>query len=294
MFEKYKAAREDFEAIEEGIKISRKKELNFIFSGKKLLDKTTIISFDSQFIYLWSTQKFTGLKFESTSLPEYHFFRILHKVPILDKDYSTWCASVPKKEFLKFLPKSFTLKSQFSHPRIGGGFLTPFICIHQKMKNEKIYPFDPYTTKESFLATIIHEFAHVYYNQHKLWWFSDKKQNLNYIKNAIKLLEDEKTIVNTLKIAIPYPLLFSEIFAFCTEYYSANLFWPTHKRNLNKITSEILKKILPVEIKKNYHQEDSLFNKENLSHIGAAVLGRIILQKYPTLWPKVLLKRMFL
>ena len=89
---------------------------------------------------------------------------------MIDSDYSYWVAVIPKKEFYKYLPKFFTIKSQQISPRICGSPLTPFIKIHQKMKETKEYPYDAYTTKESYLATIVHEFAHCYFEQQFSSW----------------------------------------------------------------------------------------------------------------------------
>jgi len=66
VFENYKATKKDLEAIEDGIGAVWRKELDFIFKKKEVFDRTSIISFDSQFIYLWSKHKFSGLKREPT------------------------------------------------------------------------------------------------------------------------------------------------------------------------------------------------------------------------------------
>ena len=173
MFENYKATKKDLEAIEEGIRTVWRKELDFIFKNKKVFDRTSIISFDSQFIYLWSKHKFSGLKRESTSLPEYYFSKIPHQLSFTDDDYAGWRASIFRNDFYRLLPKLFITKSQFAYPVISGGLLAPFTEIHQ----ERPDPLDAYNTRESFLATIVHEFGHIYWDQYRLWWYSNKKEN---------------------------------------------------------------------------------------------------------------------
>lgn len=289
MFENYKAAQKDFEAIEEGIKTVRKKELKFIFINKKLLDKTSIISFDSQFIYLWSKQKFSELKQKPTSLAGYHLFKIPHQIPITDKEYSVWYASVPKNEFYKFLPKFFTVKSQLIYPRIGGGPLTPFIKIHQKMKKRKEYPLDPYTTKESFLATIVHEFGHVYFEQQYPTWYGIKSYNLKLIRAALNLYEENKKTRHLL-VKLPVSYRISELFASCAEYSAAMIFWPFHRSNFDHLQTGKIEQLIKKEAKKNLNWEKSTIDED--AHTFAALLGRIIVDKYPTAWPEFIYKHL--
>jgi len=166
----------------------------------------------------------------------------------------------------------------------------PFIELQRK---KKVSP-NPYITRESYLATIIHEFGHIYYNQHKLWWYSNKKENLAYLETAIKLFKGEKVNIDNLKIKIPSPWLWSEIFAFCSEYYAATIFWPNHQKGINRTSLAMIQRTILGEKEKDLDRQNSLFDEKKSLHLVAAILGKIILHKYPTSWPQILIKKQVL
>ena len=290
MFENYLASSQDLKDTEKGILFAWNKKLNPIFSNKKLIEKVSIISFDSKFIYLWSRQKFPMFKQEITDLDQYYLFKIPHSMNFVDLDYSYWIASILKKEFYKYLPKLFTLKSQQIFPRICGGPLTPFVKIHQKMKETKEYPYDAYTTKESYLATIVHEFAHCYFEQQFSSWHGVKSYNLKLIQNAIELYEKNKNSCLQ-KIQLPVSSSISELFAFCAEYSAAKTLWPAHLKNIDHFAAEKLKQLIEKEKTKNLNLEASVIDED--SHCFASIVGKIIMHKYPYDWQSFIYKQIF-
>ena len=72
-----------------------------------------------------------------------------------------------------------------------------------------------------------------------------------------------------------------EILAFCTEYAAAALFWPTHKENLDKESIKMVRYLLDGKLKHFI---------EDYPHKYAAVVGKIILTKYPKDWPRRVLE----
>ena len=282
VFENYKATKKDLEAIEEGIRAVWRPEMDFIFKKKDVFDRTSIISFDSQFIYLWSKHKFSGLKRKPASLPEYYFSKIPHQLSFVDEDYAGWRASLFRNDFYRLLPKLFVTESQFAYPVISGGLLAPFIKIHQ----ERPDPLDAYNTRESFLATIVHEFGHIYRDQYKLWWYSNKKENLHYLNSALKLYQGKK--IPRLRLKFPTPYGIHELYAFCVEYEASSIFWPNHQQNLNIFIKYRLKELIKDEKKKDLEREDSVLEPSRNPHDLAFVFGKIILNRYPKTWPQIL------
>ena len=286
MFQNYLAGKEDFEAIEEGITAVWRKELNFIFQNKKLLQKVIVISFDAKRLYLWTKINLPKLEKLPTKLAGYHFYQINHQLEIKDEVQLGWRVGLVPEKMADYLPKNILI-GNYQFPKISGSLLSPFIKSHQKV-NAKGYRGDAYDTRESFLATIVHEFGHAYYDQHKLFWYSSKKENCSYLNTALKLYQGQKP-KNILEIRIPsYPNL-SELFAFCTDYTAASLFWPNHKKDIDKANIEMLKWQIEEEKKRNLDIQDSTLENWPGGHIMAMTIGKILLSYFPTNWPQKLL-----
>ncbi len=283
MFEEYRATKKDFQAIEEGLKIVWRPEMDFVFKNKDLIGKVVVASYDSKFLYLWTKFKLPRLELLPCRLKDYRAYKIPHRVKLKDEWQLGWRASLSIREFEELLPKKLQ-KSNFEIPKISGGLWKPFIELQKEKKGVK---FNHYTTYESFLATIVHEFGHVYYNQHKLWYYSNKKENLRYLKNALNLYLKKK--VAKICLFLPVPLYFSETFAFCTEYYATDLFFHYHKKNLDKFATLQIANFIKEEEKKDLEKEDSVFDNEKSCHLAAAVFGKIILNRYSKNWPEKLL-----
>lgn len=281
----YKASEKDFKIIEESINIVYSPKLNYIFKDKNILDKVYTISFDSEFIYIWSKKKIHDTKLILSKSTNYYFYKINHNLQIKEFDRMGWKAGVWLKEINDLLPVALR-KNDFEAPKIFGSLFGDFINNQKKNRGEKN---NPYITKESYLATIIHEFGHVYYQQHKNWWFSDKYKNLQLLKNALNLYKRADKKMDT-EIGIPQPFLFSEVFAFCCEYKASQIFFPNHKSELDKFAVKIIEKSIKEEKEKNLDSEDSVLS-DKTSHKAAFVLGKILIEKYPKTWPKKLLSK---
>lgn len=281
MFKNYQAEKKDFEAIESGIKTIWRPELNFIFKRKSLFKNIIIISYDSSFIYLWTKLSIANLSHFPCLLPDYYAYKIPHKIKLKDEWQTGWRTSFPFVALDKLLPEKLRC-SQFKIPKISGGLLLPFIRL-QKNKNIKD---NPYVTQESFLATIVHEFGHIYWNQHKLWWYSNKKENIQYLQIAKQLYERKKKT----KTSFYFPLNqeIGELYAFCTEYSASELFLKNHKQNLDIFIRKELEILIKEEKTKNLDHEDSVLTPNSYPYNFAFVLGKIILSYYPKKWPQIL------
>ena len=265
MFEKYLATKKDFEAVEQGIDFVWRKELDFIFKDRSLIKEATVISCDSKFIYLWSKFLLTILEQIKCNLKDYYAYRIPHSFKIHDKEQQGWRAGVEEKVW-NVLPKKIK-----KFPTLSGGLLTPFIKIQKKKK----WPLNPYTTYESYLATIVHEFGHIYYNQYR----NKKAKNSKLLNTALNLCQRKKVGLNiNLYSFLPHA---TEVFAFCVDYTAASIFWPSHKKDIEKNNIKWINEII--------NKKDNI-RIEWDSHAFAAVAGKIILTKYPQDWPDRILE----
>jgi len=275
MFENYKATKRDFKAIEKGIKTIWREEMDFVFRKKSDIKNIVPVSFDSKFFYLWSLLKFPEIKSIPCCLDNYQLYRIPHKLKITEYDQMGWSANVEK--WRSFLPKSLSEHKEAIY--ISGGLLTPFTKIHKRYVSRGYL--DVYTTYESYLATLVHEFGHIYYNSQSLST-PNKRANSEYSKTAVGLFQGKK-IEKLPKIKIYRSFAFevwTEVFAFCTEYYTASLFWPKFKKALDNYWKMNLTKFIG---------NPSLLTSRTPHYLSAAI-GKILMSSYPHNWPKKILK----
>lgn len=270
----YTATENDLGAVEEAIKTVWNPKLSFIFKDKKAIEDTVVISYDSRFIYLWTTKKTPNL------------YKIPHQLPISAELQYAWRTGIAPK-IKTLLPDAMKNSSRFSIPLISGGLLAPFTTLQKSFHRKN----NPYTTYESYLATIVHELGHVYWNQYKLWWYANKKENLEWLKTAkrfyTKNMEKGKP---SKKIPIRLPEIegLSELFATCAEYQASMFFWPNHQKNFDIFASNRIEQLLKSEETKNLEQEDSVLEPRKFPHHFAIVFGKIILNHHPNTWPRLL------
>ena len=281
----YSATTGDFEAIEEALGYVFDPRLNYIFKDKDYLKKISIIGFDSKFIYIWSFKKLKNFLPHKRGSDKHFMYKISHNIEIKNVDRAGWRAGIWPSSINEYLPLELQ-GNDFDNPKISGSLLGDFInnqiIIYDKKNN-------PYVTKESYLATIIHEYGHIYYQQRKNWWFSDKKMNIDILETALSLYKRANK-KKYKKIKLPFPFLFSEVFAFCAEYSASKLFFPIHIKNINKYAITVIRKSIKEENRKNLETEDSVFS-EHTPHILAFALGKILFEKFPNTWPKKLLNK---
>lgn len=270
MLENYQATKKDLEAIEEGIRTVWRKELDFIFKEKSYIKNVAPVSFDSKFFYIWSPLKISRLKSTPCRFGNYRVYKFPHKLSITEYDQRGWSARVYKWQ--DYFPKLFRENQKAIY--ISGGLFTPFTKIHQNYRDQKYL--DIYNTPESYLATLVHEFAHVYYDSHP-FSCSNKKANLEYLKTAINLFDGKKTE----KLPIIKPLsgfaleTWTELFAFCAEYTAASLLWPRYKKDLDNYWRASLGEFI---------QAPALLSSRG-PHYLAATIGKILISRFPKDWP---------
>lgn len=269
MFSNYLATQKDFKTIEDGLRYVLHPKMRFVFKDKSKMVNTAVISYDSKLIYVW---KINPIKL---------VFKIPHNLEIPDRWQLGWWAGIVSKQIEKYLPK------EIKHtPVISGGLLTPFITL-QKAKN---VPAKPYTTRESYLATITHEFGHIYWNSFKLWWPSNKKGNINLLEEAKKLYTN-KVINREFSVKYPSPIYASEVFAHCTEYYASEIFWSKHKKNFDKFAVSQINMMVTTEKNKNLNVEDSVLEPTKNQYNYSPVVGKLLTTKHPKEWPNLLIKQ---
>lgn len=266
IFSQYSALIKDLKAIEEGINLVWNQQLDYIFIDKNLIQDTNILSFDSKFLYLW------------TKPPNPFLQKIPHQIIFSQTDQYGWKAGLIDRKIYKYLPPK--IKNNFI---ICGSLLAPFISSHKNIK------FDAYSTKESFLATIVHEFAHVYYRHYLYKNFYSKNNNLKNLNTVLKLFNQEKIDLTNFSIAFPPHDFVGEIFAFCADYSAAKLFFPQYQKNLDLMCRNYIQENIK---KEKIRQENSfipVFELDNFGHLSSMTLGRLLFDKYPKTWPQKLL-----
>lgn len=278
----YTATEGDFEVLEQALNLVFDPRLKYIFKNRSYLKKVLIISFDSKFIYIWSSKKVDDLATSENESGGYFKYKISHNVNLNKSDRLGWRADVWPRSLIELFPKKLINDSKNSI--ICGSLLGDFAKAQSTLKSAEN---NPYTTKESYIATIIHEFGHIYFRQHKNWWFSNKDYNLTLLREALQLYKNKKNKVRV-HVDITLPYFFSEIFAFCCEYEASKIFFPLHRKNLDKYAIEIIGKSIEYEKKVDLNVENSILS-DQFSHETALVLGKILLEKFPRTWPDKIL-----
>jgi hypothetical protein len=89
-------------------------------------------------------------------------------------------------------------------------------------------------------------------------------------------------------LRVPSYKYLSELFAFCTEYTTASIFWPNHRRNIDRYYLNYIRELIKEEQSANLNICDSVL--EQNPHNFAGIIGRLILERYPKNWPTVILR----
>lgn len=261
------ATEEDLQLVFEALDFLWRTDLDFIFRDRSRIKNATVLVVDLHYIHVWCRNQ-----------ERYHHESFKHTLSVDDINFGHWACGPFIKGLQKSLPKNITLNSFIS-----GGTFSNVIEI-QKKRND---PLNPFLTKESYLSTIIHEFGHLYYDSHFRNWFSDSQENHKAIMTAKKLYQGE--IAHELEEPknIPQNRIMSEIFAFCTDRATSQIFWPSQVSAINKANIEILNRVLREE-----GSRDPLYDFSPLDrpHIAALVWGPIIMERYGEEWPQFLLE----
>lgn len=291
----YSATDKDLRTIENGIRHVWHPKLDFIFKDKQKIKNVVVVSYDSDFLYVYkhknnpvNVNNATKL---TTALENYDLFKIHHKIRVDKNDLLGWAAG-----FL--LNDKFPSDKIFRHPKgdtthfqiISGSLITQFLI--EQIEKTKQMPLNPYITYESYLATIVHEFGHAYYNNFRTWWYFNKDENINYLQSALKLYRKEK-VGGQPQVNFPNydkrSTLLSELFAFCTDYLAASIFWNKHMEDIDRANIVELKNLIKIEEKKNLFQENSVLDPNPAAHTAALTIGKILVTKFPKTWPEKIL-----
>lgn len=272
MLQNYIASKNDLLAIEKSLQILWDPKLDYIFKYKERVQNIPVISFDSKYIYLWIRDN-----------NKYNLSKYLHNIKKLDNlTHKVWMSGIYIEEIKNILKKE-TGKT-INGPC--GGLLTPFTKIHSEYSKTSN---DPYYTKESYYATILHEFGHVYWDSFKLWWPSNKEENVNFLKNAKKYYENSNKS-SKVNITLPNPRFATEMFAFCTEYSASKIFWPNHIKNFDKLAIHRIEKMISTEKNIDLNTQDSSLEANVNPHDYALVAGKLLLTQFPKNWVSILTK----
>ena len=268
------ATEKDLKAIDEALRFVWHPRLDFVFKKRAKLKGVFIVSYDSKNVYIWSDDKLPGLKQIPNTFKRYHLCKIPHKLrKIRQGDQKGWSAGLPIPEIRKILYPYLGKQNNIT----SGALLTQFTEAHKQLRKSKIWPTDPYFTYESYLATIVHEFGHCYYNSFNSWHSNSK----TYFKSALELFKGKKDKFTKEKISLPLPSpeILSEIYAFCAEYYATKEFRSRHRKNIDIYLVNNLEKKIEDE------EQVDIFSDW---HTIAATLGKLIISRHPNNWPSIL------
>lgn len=255
----------DLQLIVRSIQYLLLEELSTVFAKKEILEDLLVVSFDDKYLHIFENK---NNRINITEIP--------HEESITDESKKGWSAYLRQRKHLyEYIPTQLQGKKIIS-----GGLYSDFSRI-QKEKGSI------YSSEESYICTIIHEFAHVYFNSVNPFYYADKDYNLSLLALSKKLFSGNE-IENEYQIELNSLSELSEIFSFCVEYSFAKKYAPRYFKKMNNYFTNDLDFLLKKEKEKDLTREDSVLSD---SHTLSFVLGRLILEKYPRDWSKRLLKR---
>lgn len=248
--------------ISKAISFVFSKKLDHVFKNKSLIEKTTTISFNDSRVFLFKNDEKT--------------ITIPHQEKISEKTKGGWSAYLRQREDLeKYLPKEI-----LENTIISGGLYSDFSKNQKKRKTI-------YTTKQSHISTIIHEYAHVYFNKVNPFYYAEKEYTLELL-NISKDLYLKKDISRNYKLLLPSYRDLSEVFAFCVEYDFAKKYAKEHFENMNSDFLKRIDSLKEIEEKKDFKKQDSVLSD---SHIYSWIFGKMIFEKYEDDWVERLLEK---
>jgi|SRR3989344_6083276 len=282
----YKVTKEDIEIIEKGINTVFDPRLSFIFKDKTALRKFLIVSYDSQNIYCWTTEHLDYKSSASFNLPDkkrVYLYIIPHNIKITILNRTGWHTDIYLDGLDSVLPKE--LLDDISLPRMSGSLLGDFIATQKEVKGTAN---NPYIFRDGYLATIIHEFGHIYYDQTSP---SVKARSIKFLINAESLFAG-KTPNDLTNPYVPYVppqdlfYLFSEAYAMCAEMYASSIFYPKHEKLLSLFLLKLIRWVLEEE-----HTKTTPFSAldTQYKHTVAAAIGKIFMHLYPADWPEIII-----
>lgn len=270
----YQATEEDLIAVEEALQYLWKPELDYIFADRATLLNTLVVSFDATRVYIWKQEA-----------EDYKLYSFSHSFSFDGIKLSGWCCGAYIKGINEYIPQEW-LDEPHQAPFISGVLLHHFIGSG-KEKGKK-YENYPYQTRESYLATLLHEFGHAYYNRKKTVGFRNRTYNVKVMEASQKIFSGELLDSDLDQFTLSFPINrnLTEIFAFCVEYAAAELFFQNHKRELDKFYAKRAERLLAIEYTRNPYWELSPLE---FPHDCAAVFGSLVMKKFGNDWTNALL-----
>ena len=194
----YHATQDDIAAIQEGITGALKSAPELFPHG---IDKTDVILYDSTDLYIWTRGNYPLTK--TGTWNEYNIFRTTHGATVSERQMAR-CGGEAR---FVLEPLTVARREHF--------FFTcaPLGAFTKIQKNRRSI----YDSRDSYLATMIHEYAHHYMNQ-ELWQIPAVSALAAIVK---------KMVTNTDKASI-----LSEAYAQWCELAAARKLFPSHAARL--------------------------------------------------------------
>lgn len=268
-------------AIQDALCVLWHPSLDFVFPNEKILKKVNIVAYDREKFYLWTYNEKNSEISPEENHSQYKTQIFEHRIKLNEELFQGWHSTIPNDEMKHFFKENISEKEQV----ICGPTASLFQKKHRLLKKQRIWPDDPYITRESYMSTIIHEFGHCYCLLASRNTTSSHQIIRKHLLDAYRFFRSSRRGYTTEKkpqlfypkTSPPLREFQSEVFAFCAEYTAADLFWPEHRKNLDQYFSRSIKELLDADLPPNLLRN---------WHTLAAVVGKLLFHKHNRRWPQ--------
>ncbi len=244
-----RATTSDFDLVIDAISAIGSDHLKHLFTDPDRLTGIMPVAFDAQNLYL-----FTGVELDFPVVYQkggIRVYRLEHSNSVDEPSIRKWAAGVYQTEAYEYL-HSLKLKHQMPY-----GSIFQLFRLAQSRRPGSIY-----TIPDSYKATIVHEYAHLVFDQR----FEGNPVSSQEIKGHLEVSH------------VYFWRHLSELFANCVELVASQIFWKTHYANMVKSGQQIL------------DQPNPRPNAWADPHMFARAYSQALIQNHPQDWPEVLMR----
>jgi hypothetical protein len=280
----YTTSKPDFRFLQRGIKLAFSAEIKSFFFKPGLAD-TDIVLFDSTYLYIFSTGNYNLPVYREFVSPTHRVFYIKHHLAISRKNLGR-CFSLWFNKSIRNLLWNASEKKRWQPI-----FCAPMstFCILNK-KDRKEYSLYSYT--EGYTFTVVHEFAHVYYDLHARSSDYNLRGSMELLSSALQLRKGHLS-GKLLSSLLPKNRYLGDLFALLLEYEAASRLSSIHRMRMDLDINATLSELATEEktyIKASQPTARFAYSSAlSYPHNFAKVLLPIALKLHPHDWHEWLL-----
>lgn len=220
----YTSSKQDFHAVQQGIELALSTDLQDIFYAPGL-SNTDIVLFDSTHLYIFSKGNYSLPFYRKFHSPTHRVFHVKQPIEISSKNlgvcFSLWF-NKPIRNLLWEASNKKRYQPLFCAPQ------TTF-CILSKQDRKE---YSLYSYPEGYTFTIVHEFAHIYYDLHARSSDYNLRWSTKALLSALQLRKGRPSG------KLPSPLVpankyLGDLFALLVEYEAAGRVSSVHRARLD-------------------------------------------------------------